>query len=40
MKVLETWEHDGASTRNFLAKKYPCSKTFIFYSSQRKSINL
>ncbi len=21
----ETWERDGASTRNFLAKKYPCS---------------
>ena len=25
-EILETWEHDGASTRNFLAKKYPYSK--------------
>ena len=25
MCFLETWERDGASTRNFLVKKYPCS---------------
>jgi len=24
-----TWERDGASTRNFLAKKYPCSSKGI-----------
>ena len=29
MCFLETWERDDASTRNFLVKKYPCSKKHI-----------
>jgi hypothetical protein len=27
---LETWERDGASTRNFSAEKYPCLRIVLF----------
>jgi cysteine desulfurase len=40
--VLETWERDGVSTRNFLAKKYPYSKTTsfpIFHTDATQAIN-
>jgi hypothetical protein len=33
---LETSEHDGASSRNFSAEKYPCSRGGVFKKSKEK----
>ncbi|OGI66104.1 hypothetical protein A3A95_03220 [Candidatus Nomurabacteria bacterium RIFCSPLOWO2_01_FULL_39_18] len=35
IKILETCERDGVSTRNFLVKKYPCSKIFITHENKK-----
>ena len=42
LEFLETWERDGASTRNFLAKKYPYSKNSnlpVFHTDATQAIN-
>ncbi len=44
-RFLEAWERDGASTRNFLAKKYLCSKNLflsglpIFHTDAVQAVN-